>query len=300
LLLKISQYLRPMHMTGPTQNPVRPAARARAGFTLLELLVVIALIAILAALLLPALNGARTRAQGYQCLNNTRQLVLAWTLYSDDHNGRLAYNLGGNASRKTVARKSDLNWVNNVMSWELDSDNTNNTALTEASLGAYVGRSAQVYRCPSDTVLSQVQREAGWTTRNRSYSMNAMIGDAGDLTTQGFNENNPNYVQFFRVADIPRASEIFVFLDEHPDSINDGYFLNQLYSREWIDLPASYHNGAAAFAFADGHAQLQRWMDDSTKPPARPDGANLPLALQQQTADFKWVVQHMSIKPASR
>jgi prepilin-type N-terminal cleavage/methylation domain-containing protein/prepilin-type processing-associated H-X9-DG protein len=289
-----------MHLTEQAQKPGQPAKRVGAGFTLLELLVVIALIAILAALLFPALSSARARAQGYQCLNNTRQLVLAWTLYSDDHNGRLAYNLGGNASRKTVARKSDQNWVNNVLSWELDADNTNTASLTQASLGAYVGRSAQVYRCPSDTVLSQVQREAGWTTRVRSYSMNAMIGDAGDLTKQGYNENNPPpYVQFFRITDIPRASEIFVFLDEHPDSINDGYFLNQFYSREWVDLPASYHNGAASFAFADGHAQLQRWVDESTRQPARPDGANLPLALQQQTADFKWVVQHMSIKGAA-
>lgn len=286
-----------MHLSGPTKTSGRSAKRAWGAFTLVELLVVIALIAILAALLFPALSSARARAKGYQCLNNTRQLVFAWTLYSDDHNGRLAYNLGGNASRKTVARKSDLNWVNNVLTWELDSDNTNTATLTEASLGAYVGKSVQVYRCPSDTVLSRVQREAGWTARVRSYSMNAMIGDAGDLTDQGFNENNPNYVQFFRITDIPKSSEIFVFLDEHPDSINDGYFLNQFYSKEWVDLPASYHTGAAAFSFADGHAQFQRWRDESTKQPARPDAANLPLALQEQTPDFRWVVQHMSVKP---
>lgn len=276
----------------------RFGSAARPGFTLIELLVVIALIAILAALLLPALSRARSRAQGYQCLNNTRQLLLAWHLYSDDHNGRLAYNLGGDATRKTVVKKTNLNWVNSFLTWELDADNTNTATLTETAMGQYANRAAQIYHCPSDQVLSAHQRAAGWTGRVRSYSMNAMVGDAGELTQKGYNQNNPYYIQFFRLTDIPQPSEIFVFLDEHPDSINDGYFLNQFYAKEWVDLPASYHNGAASFAFADGHAQLQRWRNDSTKQPARPDGADLPLPMgNEQTFDFRWVVQHMSVKP---
>ena len=281
-----------------SQSHGRRRGAARRGFTLIELLVVIALIAILAALLLPTMGRARARAQGFQCLNNTRQLVLAWHLYSDDHNGRLAYNLGGDASRKPVVKKTNLNWVNSFLTWNLDADNTNTATLTETAMGIYANRTAQIYRCPSDHVVSASQREAGWTGRVRSYSMNAMVGDAGELTEKGFNQNNPHYLQFFRLTDIPQPAEIFVFLDEHPDSINDGYFLNQFYSREWVDLPASYHNGAASFAFADGHAQLQRWRNDSTKPPACPDGAELPLSMgEQQTIDFRWVVQHMSVKP---
>ena len=66
----------------------------------------------------------------------------------------------------------------------------------------------------------------------------------------------------------------------------------------WVDLPASYHNSAASFAFADGHAQLQRWRNASTKQPAQPDGADLPLVMgDEQTSDFRWVVTHMSVKP---
>ena len=281
-----------------SQSQGRFGSAARLGFTLVELLVVIALIAILAALLLPALSRARARAQGYQCLNNTRQLVLAWQLYSDDHNGRLAYNLGGDATRKTVVKKTNLNWVNSFLTWELDADNTNTATLTETAMGLYANRAARIYRCPSDRVVSTKQRAVGWSARVRSYSMNAMVGDAGELTQKGVNQNNPYYLQFFRLTDIPQPSEIFVFLDEHPDSINDGYFLNQFYAKEWVDLPASYHNGSAAFAFADGHAQLQRWRDDSTKQPAHPDAADLPLPMgSEQTLDFRWVVQHMSVKP---
>jgi prepilin-type processing-associated H-X9-DG protein len=130
--------------------------------------------------------------------------------------------------------------------------------------------------------------------------MNAMIGDAGDVSTSGINVNNPRYVQFFRISSIPAAASIFVFLDEHPDSINDGYFLNEAYDWKWNDLPASYHNGAASLWFADGHSETHRWLYASTKRPAQPDGA-APLPMQEQLpvsewADFGWLTQRMSVK----
>lgn len=268
------------------------------AFTLIELLVVIALIAVLAAMLLPVLNNARARATGYQSVNNTRQLLLAWILYSDDFNGRLAYNLGGAGGGKNPAAKTNLNWVNNNLTWEKDSDNTNTLGLTEASLGSYTSRATQIYRCPNDRVLSDEQRKVGWTHRVRSYSMNAMIGDAGEISATGTNLNNLGYVQFFRMADIPRPADIFVFVEEHPDSINDGYFLNKFYKYHWIDLPASDHNGSAPFAFADGHSQLHRWTEASTKRAVVPDSIEFPLALTEgQTSDLAWVLDHTSIKP---
>lgn len=268
------------------------------GFTLIELLVVIALISILAAMLLPVLKNARERTTGYQSVNNTRQLLLAWLLYSDDFNGRLAYNLGGAGGGKNPAAKTNLNWVNNNLTWELDADNTNTTTLTEASLGPYANRVTKIYRCPNDRVLSNKQQEAGWTHRVRSYSMNAMVGDAGEISATGSNENNAGYVQFFRITDLPRPSDIFVFVEEHPDSINDGYFLNKFYNYHWIDLPASDHNGTAPFAFADGHAQLHRWVEESTQQPLVPGSIDFPLALAEgQTTDLTWVLSHTSIKP---
>lgn len=287
-----------MCLISQSQRQGRFVSTARLGFTLIELLVVLAIIAILAALLLPVLSRARAQAQGLQSVNNTRQLVLAWVLYSDDHDGRLAYNLGGAAGGKTVALKTNLNWVNNSLTWELDSDNTNPATLTEASLGPYASRVASIYRCPADRTLSQVQKREGWTARVRSYSMNAMIGDAGELTEYGFNQNNPHYVQFFRITDIPLPSEIFVFVEEHPDSINDGYFINQFYVNQWIDLPASDHNGAAPFAFADGHVQLRRWVNASTKQPPQPGAVEFPLSVNpNETTDLIWVMQHTSVKP---
>ncbi|MDE3065944.1 MAG: prepilin-type N-terminal cleavage/methylation domain-containing protein [Verrucomicrobiota bacterium] len=264
-----------------------------AGFTLLELLVVIAIIAILAALLLPALSRARMRTQGIACLNNTRQLVLAWQLYAGDHDDRLPYNLGMAGS----SLRTNLNWVNNVMTWGTDPDNTNPATLTEASLGPYVAGNTATYHCPSDHALSASQRAAGWSVRIRSYSMNALVGDAGELSARGFNVNDPDYLQFFKLARIPQPAEIFVFLDEHPDSIDDGYFVNRAYEPEWIDLPASYHDEAAAFSFADGHSALHRWTQAGTRPPAQPDAAHLPIPLSSgDHADFDWVTAHMSVE----
>ena len=275
----------------------RPSGSAlRRAFTLIELLVVVVIIAILASLMLPALSRARAKAQGILCLNNTRQLGLAWVLYADDHNGHLAYNLGGDVKIRGVAPATYLNWVNNVLNWELKPDNTNLATIKEASLGPYSSKAANIYRCPSDNVLSAIQRSAGWSQRVRSYSMNAMIGDAGDLSMTGYNRNNPDYVQFFNLSTIPEPAKIFVFLDEHPDSINDGYFINKAYYWEWVDLPASYHNGAASFSFADGHSVTHRWRFSSTKPPSQPDGAPLPMKLpKSEWADFDWVIDRMSV-----
>lgn len=241
------------------------------------------------------------------CLNNTKQLGLAWEVYADEHNGLLAYNVGGGGLRG-IAPDTLLNWVGNIMDWDsTHPDNTNIATITQASLGYYAG-SPRIYRCPSDHVLSNDQRTNGWSGRIRSYSMNAMVGDAGEVSKSGFNENNPSYVQFFKVTSIPNPAKIFIFLDEHPDSINDGYFLNKWpYIKPgasqpddddwlWIDLPGSYHNGGANFSFADGHSEYHRWQNASTKQPNQPESVNLPLWVPKpERADLYWTLGHMSV-----
>ena len=276
------------------------------AFTMFELLAVIAIIAVLAAILLPALAGARERSRGVYCLNNTRQLTLAWQLYADDHDALLPYNLQLQGTYRT-----NINWVNNVMTWDLSPDNTNLATITQASLGPYVLGDTSIYHCPSDNVLSALQQQAGWSHRIRSYSLNAMVGNAGSSYVKGQNVNNPGYRQFFKIEQMTRPSEVFTFLDEHPDSIDDGCFIDRdlpdsgygassVTINSWSDLPASFHDNAAAFSFADGHAVIHRWQNHATVLPAVADQATvfplqIPSASAAEVADFEWVIDHMSV-----
>jgi len=290
-------------------KPLPRSIRTRPpGFTLIELLAVMAVIAILAALVMPALSRARERANAIACLNNSRQLALANQLYVDEHDSFLPYNL----VLAGTSYRTNLNWANDVMTRDLSSDNTNTDTIASASLGPYVSRNTGVFRCPSDRSMSAVQNEAGWDHRIRSYSMNAMIGNVGKYLANGENINNPNYQQYLKISQILRPSDIYVFLDEHPDSIDDGYFLNKDSSvsgypvgsdqsvppgsQEWLHLPASYHNKNAAFSFADAHSEFHRWVDPETVRPIQPNVPFLPVEVTSDGNDFQWMLNHMSLK----
>ena len=243
-------------------------------------MVVIAVIAILASLLLPALAGSKAKAQSIVCMNNIKQLSLGWFLYADDNDDYLVNNHG---KPETTARRET--WANNVLDWGNSDDNTNKIYLTDSKLGPYVSRSAAVFKCPSD------KAPAANGERNRSMAMNAMVGNPGELT----NVFNPAYVQFFKISDMPDPSNIFVFLDEHCDTINDGFFVNRLDTGQWGNLPASYHNGATELSFADGHTEAHRWIVGDTIKPARQGGVGgtfTPVA----PADFDWLKQRTSVR----
>jgi prepilin-type N-terminal cleavage/methylation domain-containing protein/prepilin-type processing-associated H-X9-DG protein len=278
---------------------------SRAGFTLVELMVVITIVAILASLLLPALVRSKSHARSILCMRNGKQLTVAWTMYSGDNNDCLVYNLGGDTNRTSFAPDNQPNWVNNIMDWELSVDDTNTSFLDSSLLGQqYFGHSPSIFKCPEDTALSPIQQQAGWTARVRSVSMNAMVGNPGSLLQGSSNTNNPTYRQFLKDSDIPTPSSIFVFLDEHANSINDGYFLNTPGDPEggtnnvleWIDLPAAYHNGGGSFSFADGHTEIHQWANDSTKQPNQAYAFTLPMPIRSgDTADFNWVLQKTSV-----
>jgi prepilin-type N-terminal cleavage/methylation domain-containing protein/prepilin-type processing-associated H-X9-DG protein len=277
-----------------------PKCGAPRGFTLVELLVVLVVIAILAALLLPALAGARSKARAVTCLNNERQLSLAAQIYTDDANDRLPYNLGTEEIQQALSRNQFLNWCSTVLDWEVgNSANTNQALVTQGGVGPYTGRNAKIYKCPNDNFVSDLQAAAGWKSRVRSISMNAMIGDAGQYSRTGANVNNPSYQQFFKLSQVPKPAQIFVFIEEHPNSLDDGYFINNPEKLTWTNLPAAHHNGAVNLSFADGHLEAHKWNQPTTKPPVEPGVAYFPVGVPPtQRADFDWLMYRTSTETA--
>jgi prepilin-type N-terminal cleavage/methylation domain-containing protein/prepilin-type processing-associated H-X9-DG protein len=240
--------------------------RVRA-FTLIELLVVIAIIAILAAMLLPALSRAKQKALGIQCLNNNKQLVTAWHVYSLDFRDRVCNNFTIPGTENAINNRTFDNWVNNVITWGAgggidDLSNTNVAWVKNGVLANYTANAVGIYQCPADTYLSPVQRIAGWTRRLRSNSMNALFGWSG---TDGRNDSDgrawfdANYRQFLKQTDVPQPATTWLTVDEHPDSNNDGFFIVPIDPNNWGDLPGSFHGGACGFSFADGHAEIHKW-----------------------------------------
>ncbi|MGH7870207.1 MAG: hypothetical protein ACREP9_21840, partial [Candidatus Dormibacteraceae bacterium] len=141
-------------------------------------------------------------------------------------------------------------------------------------LGKYTAGAIGAYKCPADNYLSPIQQRAGYVRRNRSLSMNSIFGlfssDGSDsYTTSGKNWGFPQYQQYLKQASVLHPSKTWLFLDEQPDSINDGYYITNPTDNHWDDVPASYHNGACGFSFADGHAEIKKWLSQTSKYPVQ-------------------------------
>lgn len=250
------------------------------GFTLIELLVVIAIIAILASLLLPALSRAKMSAQAAACANNIKQLSLAWLIYADDNN-QLLVNNSSTADTQTYRQS----WVNNIQDWGTSVENTNPAYVLSGKLAPYVNNNLGVYKCPADHTMA----ENG--PRLRSVSMNSLVGDP--LINP--NRFNPSLVQFLKTTQIPRPANFYVFIEEHPDTINDGYFMNRWDDIQWGNLPASWHNNAANISWADGHLERHRWIPNTVRPPVH-GGVGSSGFVPSPPTDYLWLRERTSVK----
>jgi len=241
----------------------RLARRNDRAFTLIELLVVIAIIAILAAMLLPALSKAKAKAQGINCLNNSKQLALGWIMYADENQGQLAIN----GDLGWVSNPNNPNWVKGNVG---DPVQRINTALITDGLLYPQLKSLKVYKCPAD------HPAAGRTEATRSISMNANLGGP------------PGSTGLKKMASIARTTMMWVTIDENPVTINDGWWQIQG-NYQYVDFPATYHNKGSGLSFADGHAEMRKWRDPVILNCPKTDPADYSSVRAKSPDDWQWL-----------
>jgi prepilin-type N-terminal cleavage/methylation domain-containing protein/prepilin-type processing-associated H-X9-DG protein len=284
-------------MNLPRNDPVR-----QRGFTLIELLVVIAIIAILAAMLLPSLGRAKLKTQAVQCMNNSKQMMLAWRMYTEDNADRVPSAYG---KPDVWIPAGDMSWAGNPRTDGLNPNNWDVELIVKKSpLWPYCGNSAGIWRCPGDNqypcLATYGPLQGKIVPRQRSISMLSWF-DGSDADSFGF-----GFTKYQKLGQVlnPGPVMTIVFVDERCDSINDGEWCSGMsgwpdQSQAWVlvDFPGSYHAGACGFAFADGHSEIHKWKDPRTTPPVGQLRAlNVPMPNNQ---DAYWIMEHSTRKPQS-
>lgn len=271
--------------------PPRRAARARPhaatthGFTLIELLVVIAIIAILAGMLLPALARAKAKGQSTICVNNTKQLMLCWLMYADDHRDMIVPNWLSSAN-------AWIDGTGNNLAYDLPGA-TNVNTIRRGLLFKY-NNSEKIYVCPG-------QKEVYVLSRNRalplpparSYSISGQMS-GGSTTGEPIilDGNPPSARPYKKTTEInrPEPTRAFVFIHESHYTIDDGYFAVQVNRDVWQNYPGYAHGGSSGVGFADGHSELKRWIEPSTGLLKNPTGfAPAPRSGSRRNRDLQWV-----------
>jgi prepilin-type N-terminal cleavage/methylation domain-containing protein len=288
----------------PAGNSPRPRGRSyfSGAFTLVELLVVIAVIAVLAALLLPSLAGAKMQAARIQCLSNEKQLLVAWTIYSGDNDDRLVLNGGDMAPGSAQPHL----WVYGGAHGSADAL-TNDLYLTgqNYSLFAYtrIQPAERLYKCPADNTTWPPWTTSGgsaaplsdWVTELRSYALNAYMGTPPDLAISPLSMlfSYKVYLKSCEVASDDPADR-FVFADVNPASICTPGFGVDMSHSYWIHYPSYLHRLRGALVFADGHAETHRWLDFRTMPHLGSGSYILHGTPSPGNPDLAWLASHTS------
>ncbi len=264
---------------------------AAGGFTRTELLVTLATLVLLAVVTRPVWGNAGM-SKSLLCMDNLRRLQAAWLLYTTETAGVMPGNYHGGFVPD--ANAPERPWATGWLDWHTRPDNTNTTYLTQpqyAALAVYLNQDTTVYKCPADVYLSPVQLAEGWTARVRTYSMNCFMGRGNQLS----GPLNTAYSIFRKLSEFRKLSpqQAIVFLEEHPDSINDPLFWAPNSSQNWPDVPGSLHEGTGWLSFADGHVEARHWTDPKLLQPVKYQYNNS-LTVQPNHPDLVWFLEHAS------
>lgn len=273
-----------------SEKRLKRIQRRKSAFTLIELLVVIAIIAILAAMLLPALSKAKAKAQGIACVNNLKQLTLGWIMYSGDNSDTIVPNgeINEQPSSSTDPRLQPGAEWSQWCPGNMRSGTCSDPTFIQAGLMYPYVNSVAVYKCPADHSVFPVGTSYG-KPRVRSMSMNCWLNPIQSWNfSKGYSGTTALRV-YKKQSDLttPGASQTFVFIDENPYTLDDGYFVcDPNEPKTWVNTPASYHNGAGGLSFADGHAEIKSWKDNTILTTRSSDADTV-----ENSRDLQWLQQ---------
>jgi prepilin-type processing-associated H-X9-DG protein len=250
-------------------------------------------------------------------MNNGKQMMIALHLYTLDHNDLYPPNPDDGNTTK------GHNWCAG-QAGKGGGEEYNPDVLKDPEktlLAPYIGNNIKIFKCPADKRPPGIYRGTDPNLKGtkieavRTFAMSQAVGticpgfDSGSghrgvptLSVNGpwldnahSHRRNRPWRTFGKAGDFvdPGPAQTWVLLDEDARSLNDAGFAVGMVRPAWIDYPGTYHNNACGFAFADGHSEIHKWIESTTRLTRDPSGQ---LDVTRTPRDWQWISQRTSAR----